>query len=84
MIEAKTIQELRQPYDLTTLTDVHIGEVELARPDLSREIAAEREARQNQCSHEEKDHSICLECGKDCFDDDLAAAEAAYEARLDR
>ncbi len=44
----------------------------------------ERKAYQEECPHDEHDHGICLECGKDIFDDVIAAAEFAADCREDR
>lgn len=48
------------------------------------DAARERRLAQEDCPHTDKDHSICLECGKDCFDDDIAEAEDAADAAQDR
>ena len=37
-----------------------------------------------QCPHDEHDHGICLDCGKDITDDLVAQAENASDARQDR
>ena len=39
---------------------------------------------QEPCPHDEHDHGICLDCGKDITDDLVASAEAASDARQDR
>jgi hypothetical protein len=39
---------------------------------------------QHCCPHDAKDHSICMECGKDCFQDDVGAAEFAADCAQDR
>lgn len=36
------------------------------------------------CPHDEHDHGICLECGKDIWDDIVGAAEMACDAMEDR
>lgn len=36
------------------------------------------------CPHDELDHGICLDCGKDCFDDLVARAEYMADAKEDR
>lgn len=36
------------------------------------------------CPHDEKDHGICLDCHKDCFNDDVAAAEFRSDCINDR
>ena len=36
------------------------------------------------CPHDEHDHGICLECGRDIMDDLVAAAEFAADCREDR
>ena len=38
----------------------------------------------SECTHEEKDHGVCMDCGKDCFDDDIARAELMRDSREDR
>jgi hypothetical protein len=40
----------------------------------SEEAAADRAA-EEECPHDERDHGVCLDCGKDCFDMDLDAME---------
>ncbi len=37
-----------------------------------------------ECPHDEHDHGICLDCGKDIFDDLVAAAEFNADCREDR
>lgn len=39
---------------------------------------------EDECPHDELDHGICMDCGKDCFDDLVAAAEFNAECREDR
>lgn len=39
---------------------------------------------EDDCCHDEHDHGICLECGKDVMDDLVAAAEFAADCREDR
>jgi Fe2+ or Zn2+ uptake regulation protein len=39
---------------------------------------------QNECPHDEHDHGICLDCGKDIMDDIVGAAEMARDAAEDR
>ena len=39
---------------------------------------------EDQCTHEELDHGICLECGKDCMDDLVAQAEYYADCKADR
>jgi hypothetical protein len=39
---------------------------------------------QEECSHDEHDHGICLSCGKDVWDDVVAAAEFRAECLEDR
>lgn len=38
----------------------------------------------DECPHDENDHGICLDCGKDINDDLVAAAEFAADCREDR
>jgi Fe2+ or Zn2+ uptake regulation protein len=38
----------------------------------------------DECPHDEHDHGICLECGKDIMDDLVGAAEMAADAAADR
>jgi hypothetical protein len=47
-----------------------------------RRVTLEQE--QEACPHDETDHGYCLECGKDCFDDQVAAAEFAADCANDR
>jgi len=35
----------------------------------------EKEEEQEECPHDEHDHGICLDCGKDIFDDLVGRAE---------
>ena len=42
------------------------------------------EPEEDECPHDELDHGICLDCGKDCFDDEVAAAEFAADCRENR
>lgn len=37
------------------------------------------EACQKCCNHDELDHGICIDCGKDEYDSCVAAAESAFE-----
>jgi hypothetical protein len=46
--------------------------------------AHKREQEQEECPHDELDHGICMDCGKDCFDDVVAAAEFASDCAMDR
>ncbi len=39
---------------------------------------------EDECPHDEHDHGICLDCGKDITDDLVAAAEFAADCREDR
>ena len=39
---------------------------------------------QEECEHDEHDHGICLNCGKDVWDDVVAAAEFRAECLEDR
>lgn len=36
------------------------------------------------CPHDEHDHGVCLECGRDIMDDLVCAAEFAADCREDR
>lgn len=36
------------------------------------------------CPHTDHEHGICIECGKDIWDDIVARAESAAEAKEDR
>ena len=68
----------------------HVEEFEEAARLLSmQEALAEYPAHKRQqeaeeCPHDELDHGICLDCGKDCFDDVIAAAEFAADCANDR
>lgn len=46
--------------------------------------AHKRQQEQEECDHDEHDHGICLSCGKDIFDDLVAAAEFRNDCREDR
>ena len=39
---------------------------------------------EEECPHDEHDHGICLDCGKDIFNDLVAQAEFAADCREDR
>ncbi len=39
---------------------------------------------EEECPHDEHDHGICLDCGKDVVDDLVAVAEFAADCREDR
>ncbi len=50
-----------------------------------REVfALQKQYEMDTCTHEERDHGVCMNCGKDCFDDDIEAAEYARDCREDR
>lgn len=46
--------------------------------------ANKRPQEEDECPHDEHDHGICLDCGKDIFDDLVGAAEMARDAAEDR
>lgn len=46
--------------------------------------AKEQRELEEECPHDELDHGYCLECGKDCFDDVIAAAEFRRDCLEDR
>ncbi len=64
--------------------------------EVGREYAAAKAARaatgtrvlddedEDECPHDETDHYICLECGKDTLDDAIAAAEFRADCLEDR
>lgn len=43
-----------------------------------------KDKEQEECPHDELDHGYCLDCGKDCFDDVVAAAEFRSDCLEDR
>lgn len=55
----------------------------LAEYNAHKAAQAKREE-QDECPHDEHDHGICLDCGKDIMDDLVDAAESAADAREDR
>ncbi len=58
-----------------------------ARAEYDAATPAERAkvlSKEDECPHDEHDHGICLECGKDIMDDLVAAAELAADCREDR
>jgi hypothetical protein len=53
--------------------------------ELRRDYAEhKREQEMDECPHDEHDHGICLDCGKDIMDDLVGAAEMARDALDDR
>lgn len=57
---------------------------EISMNEAMREWRAHRDQQlkkqeQEECPHDEHDHGICLDCGKDCFDDLLARADYMRE-----
>ena len=62
-------------------TPEQVREMERARQEW---LAHKAEPDQEDCLHQEHDHFICLECGKDLFDDFVGRAENMRDAREDR
>ena len=60
-------------------------EERLSREEAFAEYDEHRKSQyQLECPHYELDHGICLDCGKDCFDDVIAAAEFHRDCLEDR
>lgn len=67
------------------MSDIPKYEMDEARKEWierGRKLHAEME--QDECPHDEHDHGICLDCGKDIMDDLVDAAEMARDAAEDR
>jgi hypothetical protein len=63
---------------------IHAEDLRSSYLDLIAATALLAEPEADDCPHDENDHGICLDCGKDIFDDIVAAAEAAADCREDR
>jgi hypothetical protein len=64
----------------TMMTEQELRQKEFSRLDALAGYAAHKARRQKQedqdeCPHDEHDHGICLDCGKDIFDDLVGRAE---------
>lgn len=46
--------------------------------------AHKKQQEQEECPHDENDHGICLDCGKDIWDDIVASAEFRADCLEDR
>lgn len=67
-----------------TLAEMHSFKVEF---DAARRATGTRvldEGDEDECPHDEHDHYICLDCGKDIMDDVIAAAELRADSMQDR
>jgi Fe2+ or Zn2+ uptake regulation protein len=61
----------------------YLRELQIQRAAYNAE-KAEREAYEDECPHDEHDHGICLECGKDIMDDLVGRAEMLRDEMEDR
>jgi hypothetical protein len=64
-------------------------EMEFSRAEALAEYGAyktqkQREEEQEECSHDEHDHGICLNCGKDIFDDLVGRADFLRDSIRDQ